>query len=153
MAQKMAGATVSGRSETMPAATYADAPVSYGPEIEAANRRVVATYLNLAFNTDDMDRALRLFVEPDLIQHGPKVGDGAVAMAEARASGVIGPQCYDLKFVLVQNDLAWVYSKVTRDSGVMAVVDMMRVRDGKIVESWDVVQAVPDDMPHDNGMF
>lgn len=57
--------------------------------------------------------------------------------------------------MLAQNDIVVVYSKVTSDQGISAVVDMLRVRDGKLVEHWDVVQPVPanKDMPHDNGMF
>ncbi|PIE45276.1 MAG: hypothetical protein CSA44_02410 [Gammaproteobacteria bacterium] len=34
-----------------------------------------------------------------------------------------------------------------------AVVDIFRVKDGKIVEYWDVAQDIPETMTHDNGMF
>ncbi|ASJ74154.1 hypothetical protein [Granulosicoccus antarcticus] len=44
-----------------------------------------------------------------------------------------------------QNDLVFVYSKVTSDTGVSAVVDLFRVRDNILVEHWDVVQQVPAD--------
>ena len=31
--------------------------------------------------------------------------------------------------------------------------DLFRVEDGKIVEHWDVIQEIPSEMAHENGMF
>jgi len=31
--------------------------------------------------------------------------------------------------------------------------DLWRVEDGMLVEHWDVIQPIPESMPHDNGMF
>lgn len=35
----------------------------------------------------------------------------------------------------------------------MVAFDLFRVADGKIVEHWDIVPAIPDTLPHDNGLF
>lgn len=153
MAQKMSETTASGRSETATAAQFTDNPVSYDLDTEEANRRLVASFLNLAFNGGQLETALNLYVSPDYVQHNPLIPDGTQPVIDAFAAGKIPSLCYDIQFVLTQNDIVWVYSKVTSAQGVSAVVDMIRVRDGKMVEHWDVVQTVPDKMPHDNGMF
>ena len=120
---------------------------------EEANRRLVATFLNLAFNGNELESALNLYVSPTYIQHNPLIADGLQAVLDVFKAGKIPPLCYDIKFALAQNDLVWVYSKVTSPQGVTGVVDLIRVRDGKMVEHWDVVQSVPEKMPHSNGMF
>ncbi|MEM6371662.1 MAG: nuclear transport factor 2 family protein [Pseudomonadota bacterium] len=155
MAQQMSETTASGRSETAAAPQFTDAPVAYDAATEEANRRVVATFLNLAFNAGQLELALDLYVSPDYVQHNPLIPDGAQPVLDAFAAGKIPALCYDIQHVLVQNDLVFVFSRVTSSAGVSAVVDLIRVRDGVMVEHWDVVQAVPDDadMPHDNGMF
>ncbi|QFQ99837.1 hypothetical protein F9278_30895 [Streptomyces phaeolivaceus] len=35
----------------------------------------------------------------------------------------------------------------------VAYWDLFRVADGKIVEHWDVIAEVPDELPHANGLF
>lgn len=151
--QPLSKETVSGRSETAAASQFTDAPVAYDLATEEANRRLVASFLNLAFNANQLETALNLYVSPSYVQHNPLIADGIQPVIDAFKSGEIPSLCYDIKFVLAQNDLVWVYSKVTDPQGVAGVVDLLRVRDGKLVEHWDVVQPVPESMPHDNGMF
>jgi len=153
MRQPLADKTVSGRSETGTAKEFTDNPVTEDLETEEANRRLVATFLNLAFNGNQLETALNLYVSPTYVQHNPQIGDGVQPVIELFNAAKNPLLCYDIKFALAQNDLVWVYSKVTSPQGVTAVVDLIRVRDGKLVEHWDVMQPVPDTMPHDNGMF
>ncbi|MEM9228481.1 MAG: hypothetical protein AAGB10_02650 [Pseudomonadota bacterium] len=35
----------------------------------------------------------------------------------------------------------------------IAIYDLFRVEDGKIAERWDVLQEIPADTAHENGMF
>lgn len=153
MRQPLSDKTASGRSETATAQEFLDNPVDYDANTEEANRRLVATFLNLAFNGGQLEAALNLYVSPTYVQHNPFIADGIQPVIDVFNSGQIPALCYDIKFILVQNDLVWVYSKVTSTQGVSGVVDLIRVRDGIMVEHWDVVQPVPDTMPHDNGMF
>lgn len=153
MAEAMADKTASGRSETGAAAQFLDNPVQYDLSTEDANRRMIASMINLAWNGGEVAKALSLYADENYVQHNPYIGDGVKPLTERANAGKLPQRCYDIKFVLTQNDLVWVYSKVTETDSVNAVVDMFRVRDGKMVEHWDVSQAVPSDMPHDNGMF
>lgn len=153
MRQPLSDKTASGRSETGAAKEFTDNPVSYDAATEESNRRLVASFLNLAFNGDELETALNLYVSPTYVQHNPLIPDGTKPVVDAFKTGKIPSLCYDIKFILAQNDLVWVYSKVTNPDGVAGVVDLIRVRDGKMVEHWDVVQPVPSKMPHKNGMF
>lgn len=153
MRQPLAKTTASGRSEVAAAADFTDNPVSYDQNTEEANRRLVTSFLNLAFNGGQLKTALSLYASPNYAQHNPLIADGTQSVINAFDSGKIPAPCYDIKFILAQNDLVWAYSKVTSSQGVSGVVDLIRVRDGKMVEHWDVIQPVPKKMPHDNGMF
>ena len=52
-------------------------------------------------------------------------------------------------------DIVWlhVHSKINKDDLGKAVVDIFRVKDGKIVEHWDVIQNVPEQAENNNTMF
>ncbi len=153
MRQALAEKTVSGRPETGTAQEFIDNPVTYDQATAEANRRLMAAFLNLAFNAGRLETALELYAGEGYAQHNPMFPDGAEPLLQAVKAGKMPSLCYDIRFILAQNDLVWVYSKVDTPNGVLAAVDMMRVRGGKMVEHWDVLQPVPDDMPHDNGMF
>jgi predicted SnoaL-like aldol condensation-catalyzing enzyme len=43
--------------------------------------------------------------------------------------------------------------KLTAAEPGMAVADFFRSEDGKLVEHWDVIQAIPDASANSNGMF
>lgn len=153
--QPLSNETASGRSETGTASVFIDNPVIYSEQVEEANKEVAATFLNLAFNQGKLNRALAEYVDENYIQHNPLIADGIEPIKQAFESGSIPSLCYDIQHIFAQNDLVVVHSKVTSTAGVSAVVDILRVRDGKLVEHWDVVQQVPPDneMPHRNGMF
>lgn len=153
--QPLSEKTVSGHNETEPAKTYLEKPVNYSVEVEEANKKIVAGFLNLAFNQGKLDEALSKYVIDSYIQHNPMIADGTAAVKEVFAAGKIPKLSYEIQTLVAQNDIVVAFSKVTSSAGVSAVVDILRVRDGKLVEHWDVVQPVPAnaEMPHKNGMF
>ncbi|WP_342791211.1 nuclear transport factor 2 family protein [Streptomyces montanus] len=61
----------------------------------------------------------------------------------------------DFKRALADGDLVMLHSHVTTsptDRGT-AAADILRLKNGKIVEHWDVLQAVPETSANDNTMF
>lgn len=90
-------------------------------------------------------------------QHNPNIADG-VAGARAGLGGYFEafPQLkVTPKRVIAEGDLVAVHSHYVNAPGErgQAVVDLFRVRGGKIVEHWDVLQDVPATAANDNGMF
>ena len=153
--QPLAEKTKSGHSETGTAKKFLDNPVSYSKKEEEKNKKRAVRYLNHAFNIGPLDKALEAFAAPDYVQHNPMLPDGTKPLIGFFKSGKLPVHCYDIKHVFAQNDLVVVFSKVTTDGKIEAIVDIYRMRDGKMVEHWDIVQPVPadTDMPHKNGMF
>ncbi len=153
--QPLSEKTASGHSETGTSGQFAENPVNYTAEQEEKNKKIAVKFLNIAFNKGKLDKALDKLVYEDYVQHNPLIADGIAPVKEIFASGKIPALCYDIKYVVAQNDIVLVYSKVTSTAGISAVVDILRIRDGKLVEHWDIVEPVPADaaMPHKNGMF
>ncbi len=61
----------------------------------------------------------------------------------------------DFKRLFAEEDLVVVHSHMKRepsDRG-LAVVDIFRLDNDKVVEHWDVVQEVPENAANPNGMF
>ncbi|MDO0913963.1 ester cyclase [Streptomyces sp. DT2A-34] len=90
-------------------------------------------------------------------QHNPTIADGVEGVKaglggyfEAFPQLTVAP-----KRVIAEGDLVAVHSHYVNAPGErgMAVVDLFRVRNGKIVEHWDVLQDVPETSANDNGMF
>lgn len=114
-------------------------------------------FLDLAFNQKQVGPALDRYAAAPYIQHNPQVGDGIEA-ARAGLTGLLQQVPgwrYDFKRVLVDGDLVAVHSHVTTspDDRGMAVVDIFRVENGKMVEHWDVIQPVPETAANQNTMF
>lgn len=120
--------------------------------------REVATEFFDAFYVKKQPRkAFETWVIPEYVQHNPLAATGrapAIAFLEPFFESTPGAS-YSIKRMLVDGDLVAVHShlKMTPDDRGMAVVDIVRVENCKIVEHWDVIQPVPEQALNDNGMF
>lgn len=142
-------------SETDAAEEYLKTPVSYSAEIEESNKQIVASFLELGFNQERLNEAIDKYLSKSFIQHSPHVAPGLAGMKAIADAGTMPPLKHDIQLIVAQNDIVVVFSRVTAKNKQLAVVDIHRVRDGKLVEHWDVIQNVPsaESMPHTNGMF
>jgi predicted SnoaL-like aldol condensation-catalyzing enzyme len=94
---------------------------------------------------------------PDVVEHSPPLADGVDATREFLET--LTTQSPDLRIevkrTVAEGDLVFLHLHVkesAEDRGV-AVADIFRLEDGKVVEHWDVVQPVPETAANDNGMF
>jgi predicted SnoaL-like aldol condensation-catalyzing enzyme len=129
----------------------------HGRQLER-NKATVVAYYTTAFNDKKPEEAVAKYGGPVYIQHNPQAGDGFQAFIDfVKFFTTQNPQLHvDIKRVIAECDLVVTHSHLTlnpTDRG-SAVADIFRLnRDGKIVEHWDVIQAVPETSANDNTMF
>jgi predicted SnoaL-like aldol condensation-catalyzing enzyme len=129
-------------------------------KLEASNKAVVTAYEQAAFEKKDINEAAS-YVADDLIQHNPTIPNGKEGVING-IGGYLLKTYPNLKItekrVITSGDYVVVHkfgqfdSTNTTDPGV-AIVDIFRVKDGKIVEHWDVVQPIPAQAANQNTMF
>ena len=124
---------------------------------EAENARIVVAFYDLAFNQHRPTEAARLYIGDRYIQHNPLVPNGAEPFY-AYFEGFFrdNPQSRaTIHRVIADGDLValHVHSQETPDDPGRAIVDIFRVENGKIVEHFDVIQAVPATTANGNTMF
>lgn len=114
----------------------------------ARNKANVLAFYDLAFNQHKVQEATDRYIGKEYLQHNPTVADGGQAFVDAFAPFLKqNPQSRG-KVVRVMADgdlvMVHVHSQLSPSDAGEAVVDIFRLdNDGKIVEHWDVIQAVP----------
>ena len=122
----------------------------------ADNKALVLAFYERAFN-DGQPELAASHLGDQYTQNNPGAPDGA--------AGFVGyvhwlrgqfPELHlDIKRAIAEDDLVVTHANLHLTPGDlgMAVADVWRVVDGKIVEHWDVVQEVPEKSSNDNTMF
>jgi predicted SnoaL-like aldol condensation-catalyzing enzyme len=128
------------------------------PAQVARNKATVVAYYTTAFNDRKPEEAVAKYGGPVYIQHNPQAADGFDAFIDfVKFFTTQNPQLHvDIKRVIGECDMVVTHSHLTlspSDRG-SAVADIFRLnRQGKVVEHWDVIQAVPETSANDNTMF
>lgn len=125
-------------------------------EHEAQNKAIVLDFYNKAINEKDFPAA-RVYLGDWYIQHNPGVEDGPqgfeklIAFIKQKYPETHGT----IKRVFAQGNyvILHVFSQRTANDTGRAIVDIFRLENNKIVEHWDVIQAIPTDVKNNNGMF
>ncbi len=138
-----------------PVARAADQPAR-DPAQEEKNKKFVVEFYDALFNKHDMSSIDRA-IGPTYTQHNPAAADGTAALkafltpffqAHPHTKSTITQVAADGDLVFLH-----VHSQADDADPGRAVVDIFRLKDGKIVEHWDVIQAVPDKSANGHGMF
>ncbi|MCV9945199.1 nuclear transport factor 2 family protein [Rhizobium sp. BT-175] len=122
---------------------------------EEANRKLVVEFYDRFFNKHDIEAAS--VVADDYRQHNPQVPDGKKPLISF-FTGFFKDNAQSKAEIVrsaADGDLVWLHVHATNgaDDRGQAIVDIFRVKDGKIVEHWDVIQAVPKEAANKNTMF
>ncbi|QNP72005.1 nuclear transport factor 2 family protein [Streptomyces roseirectus] len=126
------------------------------PWLTSYNKKLVVKAFDQLLVRKDLG-AIDRYWGADYQQHNPAIANGTSG-AKAGLGGYFAafPQLkVEPKRVIAEGDLVAVHSHYIPAPGQrgQAIVDLFRVRGGKIVEHWDVVQDVPENSANDNTMF
>lgn len=137
--------TASGRSQTDGATEVTDV------EKTDVNKKLVERFVREVLISEDFSKMSTYIRDGVYAQHNPVVEDGPEALQRVISkSGLKNHKIHRVvgegNFVLTQSEGDW-------DGTPYAIYDLFRVEDGFIVEHWDVLQEIPSEMAHENGMF
>lgn len=125
--------------------------------IEALNKKTVTEFYELAFNQHKPTEAAKKYFGGKYIQHNPMVPNGAAAFYDYfEGFYKTHPKAHvKIHRVIAEGDLVvlHLHSKADDQDLGRAVVDIFRLENGKIVEHFDVAQAVPAKTANGNTMF
>lgn len=120
------------------------------------NRAIISDFARLFYAEKDVRRAFMTYVAPDYIQHNPGIADGRDAAISALEPKFSRPGAsFDVKRIIVDGDYAMIHLHARGDpaSAGGAVADIYRLKGGRIVEHWDVLQPVPATAANPHPMF
>jgi len=124
---------------------------------EQLNRLLVADYLDQMYAGVEVDALVERFLAEDYTLHVSGIAPGRESYRAVLSRATRRENAARREILLAQNDLVWVLSRMQeiREADVpeVASADLFRVRDGKIVEQWRVVQPSPRFSRNQNGLF
>jgi predicted SnoaL-like aldol condensation-catalyzing enzyme len=141
--------TASGRSQV-------DGPTSASTGSDTQSSRELVTEFSQRVLVEADYSVLTDFISTDTYdQHNPEAADGLAGFGAAVARWA--EEGKNLDYRTIHHVIAEGAFVLLHSEGVFGVPvaywDLFRVADGKIVEHWDVVAPVPDQLPHNNGIF
>jgi predicted SnoaL-like aldol condensation-catalyzing enzyme len=103
-----------------------------------SNKEIVLEVLKRAF-TDHDPTVVDEYFDANYKQHNPQIPDGAAAIAQMIPK--LTKVSYEPGMAVADGDLVTVHGRyVGWGPKPMIVVDIFRVKNGKVVEHWDVMQ-------------
>ena len=120
------------------------------------NRALAVEFLSTCAR-GEVRQAYARHVSDDFIHHNAWfAGDRESLLLAMEQSAAAEPnKSFEVKQAIAEGDRVAVLSQLTRADGNTgyAVVHIVRIREGQVVELWDLAQEIPADSPNVNGMF
>ena len=120
------------------------------------NKKNVVAYYEMAFGGQPED-AVSQYLGDHYTQHNPEAADGPDAfIGFVRALRKQNPEVkLEIKRVIAEGDFVVTHGNLILTPGEpgLALADIFRLENGKVVEHWNVIQPVPAESANDNGMF
>ena len=121
------------------------------------NRKNAIEFYQMMFNENKPEEAIATYVGAEYIQHNPHVVSGKQGFIDyfnRMATEYPGKKVIIKRTVAEENFVVLHCHQIWPDNLEYAGMDIFRFDDnGKIVEHWDVLQTMPEESAHENGMF
>ncbi len=121
------------------------------------NKAIVVDFYQGVFLKHQVSTYADQYLADKYIQHNPHVQDGKAPFVNYfKQYFKQNPEAQNqIKRVIASGDLValHVHSTQSQADRGKAIVDIFRVENGKIVEHWDVIQAIPEQSANSNSMF
>ena len=137
---------------------FAAVPYANAASLEQleANKKMVAAFEDAALNQKDFTAASK-YRGARYTQHNPNAADGPEGLKEyiAFLKDKFPNNRSEIKRIMADGDYVVVHDHAVREPGTrgLAIVNIYKIEDGKVVEHWDVIQPVPEKAANNNGMF
>jgi len=122
----------------------------------AANKKLVLAFYEQIIGRKDLDAALK-YMGATYRQHAPYAADGHDGLRAwlAGFKQAFPNHRYEVKRVLAEGDyvMLHLHGMGGPNPHGESVVDIFRVENGKVVEHWDIIQAIPETADNANSMF
>jgi predicted SnoaL-like aldol condensation-catalyzing enzyme len=122
------------------------------------NREVVVAFYQDALINRNVRTAFERYMSNDFIEHKADVPkgnrDATIAFLEGLIKEVPDPK-WDILRVAAENDLVFLHARFTPAPGAppYAIADIFRIKDGRIVEHWDIVSGPPREQRNPHSRF
>ncbi|MCG7550213.1 nuclear transport factor 2 family protein [Pseudoalteromonas sp. Of7M-16] len=120
-------------------------------EQETKNAKIVAEFVQLLMNDHSFEKVMTRFGQGPYKQHNRNMADGISGVIETLRDFVKqAPEfSYEIKRMFVDGEQVIIHSHATLkakhrgdDTKGMNIIDTWTVRDGKLIEHWDAIQAL-----------
>jgi predicted SnoaL-like aldol condensation-catalyzing enzyme len=125
-------------------------------DLTERSRKIVTDFARIFYTERDVKRAFETHVVPEYIQHNPGIADGRdAAVAALTPMFSAHGATFEVKRIMVDGEMAVIHLFGRGDPKTpgAAVADIYRLKDGKIVEHWDVLQPMPSKSANPHPMF
>jgi predicted SnoaL-like aldol condensation-catalyzing enzyme len=112
----------------------------------AANKALVAAFVDDILVNGRMEKLPAYIDANNYTQHNPQIADGLSGLADAlqaMAKAGIALKYDAVRKVLAQGNFVLVMSEGALGGKPTSFYDLFRVQDGRIVEHWDTIEAIP----------
>lgn len=126
------------------------------PQQLEQNKQITIKFYNLAINQKDFESASH-YLGANYKQHNPTAQDGIIGLQQfIHYLRDNYPDSHsEIKKIFAEGDYVMLHVHSIRMPATpgRAVFDLFKLKDGKIIEHWDVIQDIPVKTVNSNGMF
>lgn len=121
---------------------------------ENENKKIVVDFYQSLFGDKDIS-AIDKYIGDNYTQHNPNVADGKKALKAAVTVWFKGApkEKINIQHLAADSNLVFIHTKSMSDDKANSVIDIFKLKDGKIIEHWDVMQQVPAKSANPHPMF